>query len=249
MSQAADPRQQPWLLVSDIDDTLTGDDAALNQLSDELGRHRRGIKVAVNSSRPAKSVDTTLSTVFPKSFPIDAVITAMGTEIRVDGQPLTSWTDRFDGWPAERIRTLVKDLGYSLHADEFQTPAKASFAVPRGADQDRVIAALRAKTLPFQAIASGADDFDVLPPGAGKGGATRHLADSLGIASDHIIAAGDSANDLAMFESAACAIAVGNARAELLQAMPADKCYHAQKPFAAGVLEGLAHFRLMDVKL
>lgn len=248
MSPAGGSERQPWLLVSDIDDTLTGDDDALAELAKQLAKRRSSIKVAVNSSRPSASVDATLSSVFPSDFPVDAIITAMGTEIRIDGKPLTSWTRRFDGWPADRIRISISDLGYQPHPDEFQTAAKVSFAVPKGADQDRVIAALRAENLPFQAIGSGTDDLDILPPGAGKGAAARHLAGSLGISIDHIVAAGDSGNDVALFEAAALAIAVGNARAELLQAMPAERSYHAAKPFAAGVLEGLQHFRILDVK-
>lgn len=236
----------PWLLVSDVDDTLTGDDDALARLADVLSEKRHRVVLALNSSRPWVSVEMTMRAVFPPHLPIAASITAMGTEIRVGGAPLDSWTDRFAGWPRPAIFDLVTGLGYRPHEEQFQTPAKASFAVPRGPDQARVRAALETEGLPFQAIASGMDDFDLLPPGAGKGTATRHLAAALGVPMDRVVAAGDSANDLALFEAAAHAIAVGNARPELLDAMPAAKCYHARQNHAAGILEGLRHFNILD---
>ena len=52
------PNQRPrrWLLVSDIDDTLTGDAVALSELALELEDAGKNVTFAVNSSRPAASV-------------------------------------------------------------------------------------------------------------------------------------------------------------------------------------------------
>ena len=44
------------LLVSDVDDTLTGDDAGLTNLVDLVNRNRARVLVALNSSRPYESV-------------------------------------------------------------------------------------------------------------------------------------------------------------------------------------------------
>jgi hypothetical protein len=41
-----------WLFVSDVDDTLLGDDGALELLSAELKKAADQIVVAYNSSRP-----------------------------------------------------------------------------------------------------------------------------------------------------------------------------------------------------
>lgn len=238
---------RPWLLVSDVDDTLTGDAAALERLAAILEANRARLRVALNSSRPADSVDGTLAQVFPEGFSADAIITAMGTEIRVAGQQIKAWRDRFDDWPRAAIAEVVIGLGYPAHADEFQTPLKASFAVPRGSAQDQVLAELRRRGLPHNAVASGTDDLDLLPPGAGKDHATVFLARHMGVDIERrLIVAGDSANDLAMFAVAAGAIAVGNARPELLEAMPRDRSYHAKARHAGGVLEGLWHFGVLD---
>ncbi|MBI1218111.1 MAG: HAD-IIB family hydrolase [Rhodobacteraceae bacterium] len=229
----------PWLLVSDIDGTLTGDAEGLARLWAAAAAHRDRLRVALNSSRPAASVDATLATTFPRDFAPDAVITAMGTEIRIAGVPDADWAARFDGWPRDDIFALVQGMGFTPHAAEFQTRAKASFAVPGAANRDRVLAALAAAGLPVRAVHSGESDLDLISPGAGKDAATRFLAERLCIPADRVVAAGDSGNDLTMFEVAARAIAVGNARPELTLAMPPAKSYRARAPYAAGVHEGL----------
>ncbi|MGV8989008.1 MAG: HAD-IIB family hydrolase [Cypionkella sp.] len=229
----------PWLLVSDIDDTLTGDREGLARLWQAVRAHPDRLRLALNSSRPAASVDATLAAEFPEGFAPDAVITGMGSEVRIGGDWAADWSLRWSDWPRDTIVTLVTDLGFAPHAAEFQTPAKASFAVKGAAARDQVLDALAAEGLPVRAIFSGESDLDLLAPGAGKDAAMRFLAEKLGIPPDRVVAAGDSGNDRAMFEEAARAIAVGNARRELIETMPPAKTYHARAHHAAGVLEGL----------
>jgi len=232
-----------WLLISDVDDTLTGDERALRAFVDAVAGNAPKLKVALNSSRPAASVDRTVAEVFPADFKPDAIITAMGTQIRIDGQWADDWTDRFAGWPRAAIAAVVAGLGHRAHDEEYQTEYKASFAVPRGEAQEKVIAELKRGDLPCRVIASGSDDLDILPPGGGKDNATLFLAERFGVdPGRRLIVAGDSANDLAMFHVAGRAIAVGNARDELIHAMSKHTAYHAKAHHAAGVLEGLQHF-------
>ncbi|MEM6459320.1 MAG: HAD family hydrolase [Planctomycetota bacterium] len=229
-----------WLLISDVDDTLTGDDAALRELVGAVARRRPRLTFALNSSRPAASVDRTLAEVFPTGFTPDAVITAMGTQMRIGGAWDDAWTARFADWPRDEVFDVVSSLGFRGHDAEYQTPHKASFAVPAGEAQAEVLRELDKRGLPVRAIASGADDLDLLPPSGGKDHATLYLAERLGFhETQRWAVAGDSANDLAMFRVAPHAIAVGNARAELLDAMPRDTAWHADEPHAAGVHAGL----------
>ncbi|MEM9751995.1 MAG: HAD-IIB family hydrolase [Planctomycetota bacterium] len=236
-----------WLLVSDVDDTLTGDELAFAELADALANHRDRVCVALNSSRPWESVERTVRDVFPDRFPIDASITAMGTQVRVGGRPCEAWDVQLGDWPRDAIFELMTSFGHRPHADEYQTPRKASFAVPPDQQAD-VRNALAKADLPVRIIASGTDDYDVLPIGAGKDHATRFLHEWLELDAGHplrLVVAGDSANDLAMFQAAPRAIAVGNARAELVEAMPVETTFHAKARHAAGVLEGLRHFGVL----
>lgn len=236
-----------WLLISDVDDTLTGDASALQDFVQQVAKRQPRLFVALNSSRPADSVDATLRQVFPKNFTPDAIITAMGTQIRVEGEWVQAWTEQFSNWPRAAIVNAVLSCGHRAHDDEYQTEHKASFAVPRGEAQAQVITELERLALPCRVIASGQDDLDILPPRGGKDHATLFLAKLLGVdAQTLLVVAGDSANDLAMFQVAPHAIAVGNARTELLQGMPSESSYHANAHHAAGVLEGLEHFGVWD---
>ena len=235
----------PWLLVSDIDDTLTGHRDDLARLWQRLKAPSGRIRLALNSSRPAASVDRTLAEYFPEDFVPDAVVTGLGTEIRVGRSKLESWRRQFVDWPDKDIRKLVEAMGYAAHDDIFQTEGKVSFAVPGQDAARKVLDRLRKEGIVFKSIFSGTSDLDILAPGAGKDAAMRHLAQHLGVPLDRTVAAGDSGNDLALFEAAGRAIAVGNAREELVKAMPRPKTYHAAAHHAAGVLEGLIELGLL----
>jgi len=247
MTHSPDPQTESpdTLLVSDIDDTLTGDDEALRTLTMAINALHPRLRIVVNSSRPYDSVLTTLNDVFPSKFKPDGIITAMGTEVRVDGAPVAEWDARFTGWPRQRIAGLVTSLGHRAHEQALQTEHKASFAVPRGEAQAEVTRLLEAHDLPCRIIASGEDDLDILPPGAGKDHATLFITQHMGYDVSQLIVAGDSANDLAMFLVAPRAIAVANARAELIDAAPKGRVYHAKAHYAAGVHEGLIHYRAL----
>jgi len=236
---------KPWLLVSDIDDTLTGNRGDLEQLWMQLRANGPGIRLALNSSRPSASVDRTLEDYFPEGFEPDAIITGLGTEIRLRGSYLESWQSQFLDWPCGRVHEIVGNLGYPAHEAMFQTQGKASYAVPGRQDAERVLDALRQAGIPFRHIYSGASDLDILAPGAGKDAAMRHVAQHFGVPLERTVAAGDSGNDLALFQAAGRAIAVGNARRELVEAMPKEKTYHAAAHHAAGVLEGLTVLGLL----
>jgi sucrose-6F-phosphate phosphohydrolase len=228
-----------WLLVSDLDETLTGDGPALQRLVEAVAGTPE-LAVAINSSRPLVSVDQTLAG-FPPGWRPDALIGAMGTEIRLAGAPLRAWQARFEGWDRGAIdRAMEQVPGVEPHAADLQTPFKASFAVPPDRQQ-QATEAVRATGLAVQIVVSGESDFDVLPEAAGKEAATAYLTRQLGLdPASGLIVAGDSGNDLAMFRASAKGIVVANARNELRQAVSPEQTSFASQPRAAGVLEGLS---------
>lgn len=232
--------RNPWLLVSDIDYTLTGDEEALAELLG-LIEESPGVRLAVNSSRPRASVERTLAS-FPVPFEPAGMITAMGTEVAA-GAPLGGWQERFAGWDRSVVDEIMAGLGAVAHDDEFQTRYKASYAVEGAAKQEAARQAIAASGQDCRVVISGASDMDVLPPGAGKGEATLFLARELGIdVGERLVVAGDSGNDVAMFEVSPRGILVGNAGAELREAVRPGRAYQARAPHAAGILEGLRHW-------
>ena len=89
--------------------------------------------------------------------------------------------------------------------------------------------------------------FDVLPPGVSKGPSLKRLVAHLGLAPARVLAAGDTLNDLSMFDVGVPAVAVGGSEAGLL-AQVADRphVHVARGVGAAGIAEALARFGLDD---
>jgi hypothetical protein len=97
---------------------------------------------------------------------------------------------------------------------------------------------------------SGADGclfVDVMPLAAGKGRALAYVRNTLfAMSAAQCVVAGDSGNDVAMFESdVERGIMVGNAKSELL-AVRRPSHFVASAKYAAGLLQGLYHYGLLE---
>lgn len=236
--------EKPWLFVSDVDDTLLGGDG-LPALGDALRAAADRVTFAFNSSRPCASLRASLLE-YPALPRPHYLIGGMGTEVEaLDAPPadLSALTREVaTGWERDAVERVVAPMGFEPHAAEYQTPFKLSYSVPDAAAYPRVKAALSAAGLAAKVIFSGGHNLDILPAQAGKGNIVHALARWLGIAPGHIVVAGDSGNDIEMFQPAFRGVVVGNA-APILKALTGGHIYHAQATHALGVLEGLRHWR------
>lgn len=248
---------KPFLLVTDLDNTLVGDDDALLQLNQVLAHHREqyGSKLVYSTGRSPKLYQR-LRTEQPLLEP-DLLVLSVGTEIYQAGSdaPDPNWSDLLaQNWD----RDLVLALGAHF-ADLIPQPASEQrpFKVSYFLTEDAAVevipqfeALLRAKGLDVQLIYSGGQDLDVLPRQANKGMAMSFLREQLAMDAAQTVACGDSGNDLALFEQREeRGIIVGNAMPELLNwhhSNPSANRYLAQGYCAAGILEGLQHFGFVD---
>jgi sucrose-6F-phosphate phosphohydrolase len=234
-----------WLFVSDVDDTLLGDDAALARLMAAL-RAAPHVTTAYNSSRPCASLRRSLTAV-PQLDPPDYLIGGLGTEIEHGhtAEPLPGYTGFLgQNWDRPRIAALLQDIGLPPHAAEYQTPLKASYDVPNSATVDRVRRRLGEAGLAAKIIYSGGKNLDLIPRPAGKGGVIAFLRQQLNIPPQRVVVAGDSGNDVEMFIAPYRGIIVGNADADLKR-LNGEHIYQASARCAAGVLEGLNHWRVV----
>jgi sucrose-phosphate synthase len=224
------------LLVSDVDDTLLGDDEALDRF--RAATADVDLAVVLNSSRPVASVVRSLRDTALARLEIDGVIGALGTEIELGGERLGEWSAQFADFDREAVDAGVTPFEAVPHAAEYQTAAKASYAIApdRWDDATRAVSGLG---FPVRVITSGADNFDVIPGAAGKAAAVRHVAARLGVPSERVMTAGDSENDADML-AAGNAIVVGNATPGLVERVRAT-AFLARGFHADGVVEGLRH--------
>jgi hydroxymethylpyrimidine pyrophosphatase-like HAD family hydrolase len=103
-------------------------------------------------------------------------------------------------------------------------------------------AAARLADLDVDVLLSGNAFVDVLPRGVNKGSTLRRVLRWLSAPSETCVVAGDSLNDLALFETGCLGIVVGNCEPELRRRVQGmGHVYQAEHAGVAGVIEGLRH--------
>lgn len=221
------------------------------------GRHLALIEAAIeeyNLPRPA--------------FAVGDVGTSIYRPRDGDWQLWERWSEHiapdWAGRTRDALETLFADIdGIAPQEPEKQGRFKLSYYAAADIDHGALCARLQARLHGEGVRASvvwSVDEtsmtglLDVLPAAATKLGAVRFLMSELGVAEENALFAGDSGNDLPVLASGIPAVLVANAtaevRAQALRQAPANgRLYCARGGFlemngnyAAGVLEGLAHF-------
>lgn len=235
-----------WLFVSDVDDTLLGHDAALGALGQALAQAAGSVVVAYNSSRPCASLRRSIEANPYLPVP-DYLIGALGTEIQAGrgGQCLSAYSRHIEyNWDRQRVAALANELGFAAHADEYQTPYKASYDIAGDEEYRDMVRRLNQEAIEVKVIFSGGKNLDLIPARAGKGSAIQFLSQRLAIDPACVVVAGDSGNDVDMFVAPNKGIIVANAD-EDLKSLHDDHIYRAAAAYAAGVLEGLRYWGVL----
>ncbi len=234
-----------FLLISDLDGTLLGNDAALERFRAFAAAQGPRLRVVYNSGRLFESVcDSVAETALPAPA---AVIAGVGTEIRrvPGGKPVFGWPRLLGPWEPDRIRRRIAHCfpSMTLQPDEFQSRYKISYYAHdlSAADVARIRRRLTAAGHAVSTVYSSRRDLDILPAGVNKGSAAAYLAGRWAFPPWRVIVAGDTGNDAAMFIRRFRGIVVGNADAEL-RALHRRHVYQSRQAFADGVVEGLRHW-------
>lgn len=138
------------------------------------------------------------------------------------------------------LQELLKhDIGIQLQ------PINPPYRVAYYYDQDQLQSATVEKitTAGFDTILSCDVYLDIVPRGVNKGSTLINLLNHLNINHELAITAGDSMNDLSLFQTGLKSIAVGNAEPKLVNAIQTlNNVYHSQHPGLLGILDGLNFF-------
>jgi sucrose-6-phosphatase len=251
----------PWILASDIDNTLTGDRPALDQLRHRLlaPEVRRQLFLILATGRALVHV---LQGMRQEGLPQpDAIIAQVGTEIFLppwnpESASLAAWDDILRSqFSRETALGFLQGIpGLTMQPDEYNTPLKVSCWLDRADSPDEAAAVIGRRVAAagldgsYRVVWSSGRDLDILPAGAGKGPAVSFLIDHLNLHSRQVVVAGDSGNDWTMFQAFKRGIVVANAQPELARLATRRSepgIYFARQASAAGVLEGLEHFGLL----
>lgn len=243
------------VLISDIDGTLTGNDAALEHLLKLVRASRGTISLGAASGRSPALVDQAVSEYHLK--PLDIIIASVGSEILLGPyrEIWTDWSDFIaDDWRPQCLTSAMATLEFlrPQTAPHHQGPFKLSYETlgEHGpADmRERITAALDATGAPYKLILSHERLVDVLPARSGKGAALRFLLERVEFPFENVVVAGDSGNDRDMLTLPVKSVIVGNYAPELadLRDQTDDNMYFAAEHHAAGILEGLEHFGFLN---
>ena len=239
-------------LISDIDNTLLGDERGLRDLIGLLREHSAQMIFGIATGR---SIDSAIKILKKWQVPIpDLLITSVGSEIHYwPSQKLDlGWSHHISyHWRRDALEELFKDVpGLKLQAPENQREFKLSYnADPKLMPPIKELNnLLRQHRLKAKLIYSHGTFLDVLPERASKGQAIRYLAYKWGLPLKQFMVAGDSGNDEAMLVGDTLGVVVGNHSPELESVRGLHQVYFAQAHYAAGIVEGLHHYRFIETQ-
>lgn len=248
---------KPFLFLTDLDNTLVGDDEALEELKRHLSQHRQqyGTKIVYVTGRSPvlyQELKTEQDLLEP-----DVLVLSVGTEIYRDGSdtPDPAWVEQLShNWDRDLIVATTAHFSDLVpQPPSEQRPFKVSYFLSGEAAVEvlpQLEDVLEERQLDVKLVYSSGKDLDILPRGGNKGTATTFLRQQFQMPPEQTVVCGDSGNDVAFFQSGEeRGIIVGNAQPELLKwhyANPSINRYLAKADCAGGILEGLKHFGFLE---
>jgi len=242
------------MLVIDMDNTLLGDDEALESLRQRIEDTHDYIGLAIESGRGPDRIAEELER---KSLPYpDIMITCVGTEIYYGRRRILdrSWEKHIDfHWEPERVYKLLDEIdGIERQDPSAQRKFKISYTVEseEAPGHEQINRMIRQAGIKARVIYSLERFIDVVPIRVSPGMALRYWALKWKIPFERILAAGDSGNDYGMLKGQTLGVVVGNYSPELERLRGKDRVYFAEGCNAWGVLEGIEHYDFFgDIRL
>jgi glucosylglycerol-phosphate synthase len=237
-----DPRK--LVLATDLDGTLlAGPQEARRRVRELFGGALEGAKLVFVTGRGLESVMPLLAD--PTIPTPDYIIADVGaTVVHGDLRPVEPLHHEIAArWPGSQA--VLGALAGFPHLVRQSVPQERRCSFLAGASA--VTPGLRAAVdeLGCELLFSAGRYLDVLPRGVGKGPALRRLAQVAGFDLAHVVVAGDTLNDLSLFEAGFRGIAVGGSEPALVAKVKRMKhVFIADDQGCGGILDGLAHHGL-----
>ena len=234
------------LLATDLDGTFLGGSAEHKHQLYQLIKNEPSVKLVFVTGRGLESV---LPLLKDEAIPTpDFIICDVGSTI-ADGhtlqpiQPLQSYIKQ--KWPGadvvhEKMKALPQ-LKYQLVPQQ----RRSSYFI---ADESLLPQAKQlAAEIDCDIIYSAGKFLDVLPKGVNKGSTLSMLIQHLQVPEQEVLVAGDTLNDLSMYQCGYNSVVVGKAEQKLIDATKSlNNVFLAEIAGAGGILEAIEYFNLLE---
>ena len=233
------------LMITDIDNTLVGDDESMRELFWLLQDRKDDLAWGVATGR---SLELTLDAMTEFNFPMpDILICSVGTEIYYgpDLRHDRGWQQHISyQWKAEQIKSALNEYDFLVFQEaEGQRSHKISYYLEeKDGRLQRIKDKLNQNRLRCQTIYSHGQFLDILPLRASKGKAIDYVKYKFDFSPIHVMVAGDSGNDEDMIDGSARGVVVGNHSTELDKLKKRPNIYFSPLNYAAGIIDGLRHY-------
>lgn len=227
-----------YILVCDVDDTLTGDREGLNLFNKVISAYREHFYVVYSSGRFKESLLSVIER--ERLMRPDAITCNVGTELYYS--PFWNKDEEWENiinssWNKHEIASLLSDL--NIEPQPFAKQFVLSYYVEDNVEQVKN----RLQRRNVKIIHTKERYLDIFPERAGKGNAALYVKNKLQLP---LICCGDSENDEDMIRKSDYGIVVKNACKKLKKkSANFSNVYIASSPHAQGVIEGLQVFRII----
>ncbi len=230
------------LLATDLDGTFLGGDAESRHQLYQLIASHPDIRLVFVTGRGLESVIPLLSD--PAIPQPEFIISDVGATV-VHGdtlQPVVEVQSPIEHrWPGEYRLVEAMSVFPGIVRQDVPQERRCSFFCDESALTPEVQQV--AQTFAVDMLYSAGQYLDFLPAGVNKGSTLTALMKHLGVADDEVLVAGDTLNDLSMYEQNFVGVCVGQSEPALLaQTENRATVLHAQAAGCGGILEAISHF-------
>lgn len=251
MAKSIPTKKPKYILATDLDGTLIGNRKALADFNRHMIDYLNDFLLVYITGRmyaSARQIIIKENLIHP-----DVLVTDVGTEIYTAPGfcPYRAWEKKMTStWDAAETKKIIEDVE-GLQPQGIQPRFRLAYHTEKSVFKN-IVSKLCLKVemaqLPVKIVPSMGHIIDVIPGGAGKGPALRHIQELYSIKRENTAVCGDSGNDLSMFFEGCKGIIVGNAQTELKDALESglQEVYPARSHHASGILEGLKKFGMVQ---
>jgi len=237
------------LLITDIDDTLVGDDDSMYRLFQLLENHKEELAWGMATGR---SLESTIEAMTEYDIPTpDILICSVGTEIYYgpDLRMDKGWYNYLAyQWKPEDIKDVLSRFDFLVFQEaEGQRRYKISYYLEElGGRLEQVKEALADHKLRCHVNFCRGQFLDILPARASKGKAIDYIRYKYEFSSRYVMVAEDSGSEEDMLSGQNRGLVVANYSDEMEKFKGRQNIYFSSESYAAGIIDGLQQYGFLQ---